>query len=115
MKSIEELALKVAKEMWNSNGVYSGHPLSEMQEFATRFLAAYTEQQEPFVVTQFDPYANPGGGIWLEGKDKDHFFPYGTKLYAAPVVPADMVLVSMGEIEDLKAQIAAYEQQGSGS
>ena len=42
MKSIEELALKVTKEMWNRNGVYSGHPLSEMQDFAARFHSTLT-------------------------------------------------------------------------
>lgn len=71
MKSIEELALKVAKEMWNRNGVYSGHPLSEMQDFATRFLAAYTEQQEPVME------------IGVDESIKCRELPLGTKLYAA--------------------------------
>lgn len=38
---------------------------------------------KPFIVTQWDPMTEPSGGVWLDGPDKRHFFPYGTELYTA--------------------------------
>jgi hypothetical protein len=72
MKSIEELALKVAKEMypdWH-------HDVTSrlLPAYATRLLATYTEQQEPVGEVQHMHELNDN---WLQN------LPVGTKLYAA--------------------------------
>lgn len=90
MKSIEELATLV----WNQgNPPVRGTP-EKVIDFATRFLAAYTEQQEP-VAWRFNAYPHIVQRAHIsEGLAKVYSeSPNWTSLYSAPVVPADMVLV----------------------
>lgn len=45
---------------------------------------------KPFIVTQWDLATEPSGGVWLDGPDKRHFFPYGTHLYTADQLKASI-------------------------
>lgn len=86
MKSIEELVAQVKQSTYPDWNVDIDRYLLE---FATRFLAAYTEQQKPVAeVIKPDDWL-PSFIRWIGTPS----CPTGTKLYAAPVVPADMVLV----------------------
>ena len=84
MKSIEELALKVADQVQFSTS--KPFTCDQIVDFAIRFLAAYAEQQEPvgWMDRDGDFYRLPVIENWS---------PPHTLLYSAPVVPADMVLV----------------------
>lgn len=86
MKSIEELALKVADQVQFSTS--KPFTCDQIVDFATRFLAAYAEQQEPVATVVRGAHGTTSvyGQLILD-------LPHGTTLYAAPVVPADMVLV----------------------
>lgn len=99
---IEELVLKE----WSN----LGYPVTAdgIVKLCERFLAAYTEQQEPVAIVVGDPKGS--FGALLIG------LPAGTDLYAAPVVPADMVLMdavrkygSTMTNQEIVAMIAAGE------
>lgn len=68
-------------------------------EFATRFLAAYTAQQEP-VAKVADLFALKESCTITPAP------PVGTKLYATPVAPADMAMVSRTVTEDARCVLA---------
>ena len=109
MKSIEELALKVADQVQFSTS--KPFTCDQIVDFAIRFLAAYTEQQEPacYIVKGDSPEGAAYGysASYPEAVhehindtiqrlvDEDLTPPvmHCVPLFAAPVVPADMVLV----------------------
>lgn len=93
MKSIEELVAQVKQSTYPDWNVDIDRYLLE---FATRFLAAYAEQQEPvgWIDGEGDPYCQHGWGKkppegWTTCEENS----YPVFRHAAPVVPADMVLV----------------------
>ena len=91
---MSETLEQVAFRLWDE--ACSSKFETDLHYVAVRFAELLTEElckQETFVVTQYDPLTSPDNGVWLEGADKAHFFPYGAKLYAAPapVIPADQL------------------------
>lgn len=104
--------------MLGSGDNMTGTSLIEAAEVA---VLAKLAQQETFIVTKYDPLSW-GDGLWLEGKDKAHFFPYGTALYAAPMPAPDLqaeltsALESENELQsiinDICSAIPNYDWNG---
>jgi len=83
----EAMALRVANSMWNYNGIYAGHPISQMQEFARRIRDELCKGQEPVATTCAAFEQNEIGYMKALAP-----LPFKTTLYLHPApVPADMV------------------------
>lgn len=85
--NLDELALKVAKELWGEEAV-----VQEAQEFAHRLVAELTKGQEP--------YAWVSDGELCFGKPADMYGVAPKPLYAAPVIPAGWVMVPVEPTEE---------------
>ena len=82
---MSETLEQLADRVWNQGLPSVRNTPTQVYEFAKR-LVEELGKQEAFVVTEY--MTSPDNGVWLAGADKAHLFPYGTKLYAAPVIPA---------------------------
>lgn len=84
MTDIKELALKVAKEAGFSMPLIEMFP-DRLIDFATRFLSAYLEQQEPVGKV----LRNSAGQVWIIWKGETDIIDYvGQQLFTAPPEPA---------------------------